>query len=127
MAQEDITVKLPGSGGEAIIRPFVKNKDRRAIRRAAIARKEFKQEELEAAGDSEGNMTFTLKGDDLIDVMDIQIKCLLLSYDGNTDDPFSAMSESEYEEDMTAVEEAVKKVFDKGDAKTSGKKSKAGK
>lgn len=127
MAQENITIKLPGSGGEATIRPFVKNKDRRAIRRAAIAKKEFKQEELEAAGDSDGNMTFTLKGDDLIDVMDIQLKCLLLSYEGNTEDPFGAMSDSQYEEDMSAVEDAVKKVFDMGDKKNSEKKSKAGK
>lgn len=127
MAQENITVKLPGSGGEAIIRPFVKNKDRRAIRRAVIASKEFSQKELEAAEDNNGDMTFTIKGDDLNDVMDVKIKCLLLSYEGNTDDPFGAMDESQYEQDMNAVEEAVKNVFDKEDDKNSAKKSKAGK
>jgi len=127
MAQENITVKLPGCGGEAIIRPFVKNKDRRAIRRAVMASKEFSQQELEAAGDDDGNMSFTIKGNDLNDVMDVKVKCLLLSYDGNTDDPFNAMNESEYEEDMNAVEEAIKTVFDKEDEKNSEKKSKAGK
>lgn len=125
MAQENITVKLPGSGGVAEIRSYVKNKDRRAIRRAALASKEFDQKEMEANKD--GEVSFKIKGDSLTDILDLQIKCLLVAYDGNTEDPFAALEDSEYEEDMEAVENAVKAVFDKGSSEGAEKKSTAGK
>jgi len=48
MAQENITVTLSGDR-TAVIRSFVKNKDRRKIQRAMLAGKEYTSEELEAA------------------------------------------------------------------------------
>lgn len=106
MAQENITIKLPGSKTEAVIRSFVKNKDRKNVQRALMAGKEM--------GQNDNPEEITIPAENLTDMVEAQVRALLISVDGNTDDPYEVLMESEFEEDLTAVEEAVQKVFDKG-------------
>ena len=108
MAQENITIKLPGSKGEAVIRSFVKNKDRKRVQRALMAGKEMRE------GDNPENIT--IPGSSLTDMVEAQVRSLLISVDGVTDDPYEVLMESVHEQDLIAVEEAVQKVFDKGGA-----------
>lgn len=126
MAQENITIKLPKSTAEnptAIIRGFVKNKDRKAIRRASLMGTEIDPKDI----DENDKINIKLKAENMGDVTDEQVKRLLISYEGITENPFDALLESEYEDDMNAVEAAVQKVFNKGgDAEAVAKKSKAG-
>jgi hypothetical protein len=122
MAQENIIVKLPKSKSEnatAVIRGFVKNKDRKAIRRASLIGTEIDPKDI----GEDDKVNIKLKAENMGGVVDEQVKRLLISYEGNTEDPYEALLESEYEEDMTAVEEAVQKVFNAGgDAKATAKK-----
>jgi hypothetical protein len=121
MAQANITINLPKSTADdktAIIRGFVKNKDRKAVRRASLADTEIDPSEMKGE-----EVTIKLKAANMAGVTDTQVQCLLISYEGNTENPFEAMMDSEFEEDMEAVEAAVQKLFDKGgDAKATAKK-----
>jgi hypothetical protein len=106
MAQENITVKLPGSKGTAVIRSFVKNKDRKAVQRALMAGKEM--------GQNDDPQNITIPASNLTDMVEAQVRALLISVNDITDDPYEVLMESEFEKDLTTVEEAVQKVFDKG-------------
>lgn len=113
MAQENITVKLPGSKGIAVIRGFVKNKDRKAVQRVLVGNKEF--------GEGDDVETVKVPASNLFDSVEVQVKALLLSVtdkDGNmAEDPYEWLLDSKYEDDMTAVEAAVQKVFGNGGKK----------
>ncbi len=111
MAQENITVELPGCGGEAVIRSYIKNKDRKAISRMVFAGKEFKQSELVEASKKGEDIELTIPGVNLGSVTNEQTRRLLISYDGNTKEPYEEMMESEYKEDMDVVENVVRAVF----------------
>lgn len=123
MAQENITVKLPGCGGEAVIRGYIKNGDRKAVQGIMLASQKFNSDNL---ADSRGNVTFTIDGTTLTAVTEEQTRRLLISYNGNSMDPYSAMLDSEFQEDMDAVEAAVREVFVAGGSEDNGKKSRAG-
>lgn len=124
MAQAPITIELPGSTEdnkrEAVVRSFVKNKDRKAIQRISLKDTEIDPEEVK-----DDQVRVKMRAENMVDVTSEQVRRLLISYLGNTDDPYEALLESEHEEDMDAVEEAVQKIFDKGgDADANAKKSK---
>lgn len=121
MAQSPITVKLPGCGGEAVIRGFVKNKDRKAIQRISLEGTEVSPEDVK-----DDKVTLKLRGENMLRVNEEQVRRLLISYNGDADTPYDTMMDSEYEEDMEAVEQAVQKVFGEGgDADANAKKSKS--
>jgi hypothetical protein len=125
MAQAPVTIKLPGCGGEAVLRSFVKNKDRKAIRRIALKGTEVAPEDLD--GLEEGKVKIKMAGENMVAVTTEQVRRLLISYDGVSENPYDAMLDSEYEEDMEAVEAAAQRIFEKGgDAKAAEKKSKDG-
>lgn len=122
MAQEDITIKLPGSGGEAVIRGFVKNKDRKAIKRLSLLGTEVSPDDIK-----DDVVKVKLKAENMVEVSSEQVRRLLISYDGDTENPYEAMLESKFEEDMDAVEEAAQDVFGKGgDDKAHAKKLRNG-
>lgn len=117
MAQEPKTIELNG-GRTAVIRSFVRNKDRRKVIRAALAN----QEMTGNSADANGDIQFTLKGSDAIDYVDAQVEALLIEYNGNADTPFEELMDSEFEEDMNTISEAVQAIFEvSGDPK--GKKA----
>ncbi len=106
MAQENTTIKLPKSGVDAVIRSFVKNKDRKAVQRALMAGKEM--------GQNDDPENITIPASNLTNMVEAQVRALLIAVDGDTNDPYNILMESEHEEDLAAVEEAVQKIFDKG-------------
>lgn len=107
MAQEPTIVKL-STGGEAVLRSFVKIKDRRAARRALFEGQTITVDTNNASSiDEQVDMALI----NAIDNIDIKIERLLLSFNGNSDDPFDALMESESEEDYVAIQEAVSKIF----------------
>lgn len=121
MAQAPITIQLPGSKGEAVIRAFVKNKDRKAIQRISLEGTELSPEDVK-----DDQVTVKLRGENMIRVTEEQVRRLLISYDGDSDTPYDTMMDSEFEEDMEAVEKEVQKVFGEGgDANANAKKSKS--
>lgn len=121
MAQENITVKLSGDR-TAVIRSFVKNKDRRKIQRAMLAGKEYTSEELEAMGNGKGEIKMTISRESLVGVTEVQIECLLLEYNGNTYDPFNELMESDSEEDYDLIEKAIVGVFSKAGNQAAAEK-----
>lgn len=121
MAQENITVKLSGDR-TAVIRSFVKNKDRRKIQRAMLAGKEYTSEELEAMDNGKGEIKMTISRESLVGVTEVQIECLLLEYNGNTYDPFNELMESDSEEDYDLIEKAVVGVFGKAGNQAAAEK-----
>lgn len=121
MAQENITVKLSGDR-TAVIRSFVKNKDRRKIQRAMLAGKEYTSEELEAMDSGKGEIKMTISRESLVGVTEVQIECLLLEYNGNTYDPFNELMESDSEEDYDLIEKAVVGVFGKAGNQAAAEK-----
>lgn len=114
MAQVPIEVKLPGCDGVAHIRSFVKNKERKAVQRALVSNSEFDPNTIEDKGEE---VSFNIKAVDAVSNIDIKTKFLLLDYNGNSENPYEEMMESEFEEDMDAVETAVARVFDKNKSK----------
>lgn len=121
MAQENITVNLSGDR-TAVIRSFVKNKDRRKIQRAMLAGKEYTSEELEAMDNGKGEIKMTISRESLVGVTEVQIECLLLEYDGNRYDPFNQLMESDSEEDYDLIEKAVVGVFGKAGNQVAAEK-----
>ena len=122
MAQENIIVQLDKER-TAVIRSFIKNKDRRKIQRAMLAGKEYTQEELEAMDNGKGELKMTISRESLVGVGEVQIECLLLEYNGNSFDPFTELMDSDNENDYDLIEAAVGKIFTKaGDSKASEKK-----
>lgn len=119
MAQTPIEVKLPGCGGVAHIRSFVKNKERKAVQRATVASGEIDPSDIK---DGEDEVSFKIKAVDAVSTIDVQTKFLLLDYNGDSETPYETMMESEFEQDMDAVEKAVTKVFNKNKGKNAEKK-----
>lgn len=120
MSRENITVQLLGCGGIAEIRSFIKNRDRKAVQRAMLASKEYKQSDLKAS--EGGSIELTIAGSDLVDITGEQTRCLLVSFNGIVDNPYEAMLDSECEEDMLAVETAASEVFNKASVEKQAKK-----
>ncbi len=121
MAQENITVKLSGDR-TAVIRSFVKNKDRRKIQRAMLAGKEYTSDELEAMDNGKGEIKMTISREALVGVTEVQIECLLIEYNGNRHDPFEELMDSDSEEDYDLIEKAVVGVFGKAGNQAAAEK-----
>lgn len=121
MAQENITVTLSGDR-TAVIRSFVKNKDRRKIQRAMLAGKEYTSEELEAMDNGKGEIKMTISREALVGVTEVQIECLLIEYNGNRHDPFEELMDSDSEEDYDLIEKAVVGVFGKAGNQAAAEK-----
>lgn len=121
MTQENITVKLSGDR-TAVIRSFVKNKDRRKIQRAMLAGKEYTSEELEAMDNGKGEIKMTISREALVGVTEVQIECLLIEYNGNRHDPFEELMDSDSEEDYDLIEKAVVGVFGKAGNQAAAEK-----
>ena len=121
MAQENITVSLSGDR-TAVIRSFVKNKDRRKIQRAMLAGKEYTSEELEAMDNGKGEIKMTISREALVGVTEVQIECLLIEYNGNRHDPFEELMDSDSEEDYDLIEKAVVGVFGKAGNQAAAEK-----
>lgn len=121
MAQENITVTLSGDR-TAVIRSFVKNKDRRKIQRAMLSGKEYTSEELEAMDNSKGEIKMTISREALVGVTEVQIECLLIEYNGNRHDPFEELMDSDSEEDYDLIEKAVVGVLGKAGNQAAAEK-----
>ena len=122
MAQENTTIEL-GEGRKAVIRSFVKNKDRRRIQRAMLSGKEYTQEELERMDNDKGEIKMTISRESLVGVTEVQVECLLIEYNENRFDPFEELMESDNEDDYDRIEKAVVAVFNKsGNQKAAEKK-----
>ena len=121
MAQENITVTLSGDR-TAVIRSFVKNKDRRKIQRAMLSGKEYTSEELEAMDNGKGEIKMTISREALVGVTEVQIECLLIEYNGNRHDPFEELMDSDSEEDYDLIEKAVVGVFGKAGNQAAAEK-----
>ena len=119
MAQENQIIDLPGSGGKAEIRSFVKNKDRKAVQRVLVGSKEF--------GENDDTSKIKVPASNLFDSVEVQVRALLISLrdkDNNLfeGDPYDVLLESEYSEDLDAVEAAVQKIFGNGNDKDAAEK-----
>lgn len=122
MAQDNTIIEL-GEGRKAVIRSFVKNKDRRRIQRAMLSGKEYTQEELERMDDGKGEIKMTISRESLVGVTEVQVECLLIEYNENRFNPFEELMESDNEDDYDRIEKAVVEVFNKaGNQKTAEKK-----
>ncbi len=97
-------------GRYAVVRNFLKNRDRSRIRRAMFAGKEY------VAKDLREGFELTISGQALTDLVDSQIEIFLVDYCGNTENPFDALMDSEFEEDYEKISQAVQEVVQKADA-----------
>ena len=96
-------------GRYAVIRNFLKNRDRSKIRKAAFANKNY------SAGELQQGMEIEVSGEALIGMQEVQIETLLMDYNGERETPFEALMDSEFEDDFNKITEAVGAVFAEAD------------
>lgn len=94
-------------GRYAVVRNFLKNRDRSRIRRAVLSGKEYTSKEFKKG------FEMTVSGAALADLTDSQIEIFLVDYNGNTEDPFDALMDSEFEEDYIKISNAVQNIVQK--------------
>lgn len=104
MARE-IKIDL-ADGRYAVIRNFLKNRDRARIQRAAFIGKEFKMDDLNQENE------ISLSGEALIAIQEAQMEILLMDYNGERENPFEALMDSEFEEDYSKIMAETGKVFE---------------
>lgn len=118
MAQENVTVKL-STGGEAVLRGFVRIKDRRAVRRALF------EGQTVSVSDDEMDESIEMSLANAMDVTDLKVERLLISFDGETEEPFEALMNSTSEEDYMAIQKAASTIFGDDKAVQEAKRKKA--
>lgn len=101
--KENKIIKLP-SGGEAIIRGFVTIRDRQKVNAIIFGDKEADEQDV-ASG------KIKVKFVNLLESVEEQIKLLIISFNGNSENPYEALMECTNEEDYNAVRDAVTELF----------------
>lgn len=104
MDRENIVLHLPKSGVEAVIRSFVKNRDRKAVQRALMAGKELHQDD--------DPTKIGIPAENVGKMVEAQCRALLISVGDETVNPYDVLLDSEYSEDLDVVEAEVQKIFD---------------
>lgn len=106
MDKEHSVLRLPKSGVEAVIRSVVKNRDRKAVQRALMTGKELHQDD--------DPTKIGIPAENVGKMVEAQCRALLVSVGGETVNPYDVLLDSEYAEDLEAVESEVQKLFDAG-------------
>lgn len=94
-------------GRYAVLRNFLKNRDRSRFQREMLAGKEYSASEFKA------NMEIKLVGDALVRAMELQAEILLMDYNGERENPFEALMDSEFEEDYNTILSKAGEIFGK--------------
>lgn len=112
--QEPVTIHLDDNhenGRTAVLRGFVRVKDRQRVQRAILNGKNYTEDELKKSSTSEFEMT--ISGGSLIDYTEAQVKALLLEYNGDRTHPFELLMDAEDNGDYDKISEAAAKIFGK--------------
>ena len=99
-------IKIDLSDGRyAVLRNFLKNRDRSRFQRGMLAGKEYSASELKE------DMEIKLVGDAMIGAMELQAEILLMDYNGERENPFESLMESEYEADYNTIVTKASEIF----------------
>lgn len=105
MSNREIRIDL-ADGRYAVMRGFIKNRDRSAYNRAIFGDQKVSAGEIDAQ-----NGDISLEVGSMIGANDSLIKILLLDYCGNASDPFEALMDSEFGDDYEEIGRRVQSVF----------------
>ena len=105
MSNREIRIDL-ADGRWAVVRGFIKNRDRSAYNQAVFGSQKVSMSELEAG---DGEISLEMGG--MVGASDHLIKRLLLDYCGNTENPFEALMDSEFGDDYEIIGKRVQEVF----------------
>lgn len=105
MSNREVRIDL-ADGRYAVIRGFIKNRDRSAYNRAVFGDQKVSTGEL-----NENNGDISLEIGGMVGATDHLIKMLLLDYCGNMEDPFEALMDSEFGDDYEMISARVQAVF----------------
>lgn len=107
MSNRELFIELK-DGRSAVIRGFIRNRDRSMYRRLMLEGQTMSTKEMEASG---GDVDVDLGN--VMDASDKLIEKLLLEYCGNREQPFEALMDSEFGDDYETISNKVMEVFGK--------------
>ena len=105
MNNQEIVINLD-NGRNAVIRGVMKNRERLELNKLLASNSNITQEDLQKNG---GNINIDVSS--ALELGEKIVKMLLISYCGNTENPFEALMDSEYGDDYAKISEAVQEVF----------------
>ena len=101
MSNREVTIEL-NDGRSAVIRGFIRNRDRSMYRRLMLEGQTMSTKEMEA---SNGDLSRVMGASDKL------IEKLLLEYCGSREQPFEALMDSEFGDDYETISNKVMEVF----------------
>ena len=96
-----------GNGRYAVIRNFLRVRDRNKYQKALLSRQKITPESTHG-----GEIKFVLEGDQMIEAQELATEILLVDYDGTTE-AFDKLMDSEFAEDYEAISKACSEVFER--------------
>lgn len=105
MSNRELFIELK-DGRNAVIRGFIRNRDRSMYRRLMLEGQTMSTKEMEA---SDGEVDVDLSR--VMGASDKLIEKLLLEYCGSREQPFEALMDSEFGDDYEAISNKVMEVF----------------
>jgi len=105
MSNREKRIEL-ADGRYAVVRAFIKNRDRSAYNSLVFGGQKIPMKDLES-----GNGEISLEMSGMIGASDHLIKMLLLDYCGNTQEPFEVLMDSEFGDDYEIIGREVQEVF----------------
>lgn len=97
-----------GNGRYAVIRNFLRVRDRNKYQKALLSRQKITSENVQG-----GEIKFELEGDQMIEAKELATEILLVDYDGTTEGAFDKLMDSEFAEDYEAISKACSEVFER--------------
>lgn len=105
MSNQEKRIEL-ANGRYAVVRAFIKNRDRDIYNSLVFGGREIHAEGLES---SDGGIK--LKIGDILNANNRLIEMLLLDYCGDTNAPFEALMDSEFGDDYEIIGKEVQEIF----------------
>lgn len=103
--KEEVRVELK-NGRYAILRGYIKNRDRSKYRQMIFAGKTIGRKDFQ---DTNGEISLSM--DAIVGSADTLIEMLLLDYCGETKTPFESLMDSVHGDDYDQISEAVQEIF----------------
>lgn len=103
--KEEVRVELK-NGRYAVLRGYIKNRDRSKYRQMIFAGKTMRQKDFQNNNDE-----ISLSMDAIVGSVDTIIELLLLDYCGETKIPFDSLMDSVHGDDYDQISEVAQKIF----------------
>ena len=96
------------NGRYAVIRSFLRVRDRNKYQKALLSRQKITSENVRGV-----EIKFELEGDQMVEAQELATEILLVDYDGTTEGAFDKLMDSEFAEDFEVISKACSEVFER--------------